>query len=70
VTELVRELLSSVVVNCCCEKLVAKAGALREPRGGGTSAVRNRYRVTANDMTVDTSACSCVCVCVIVNCKV
>jgi hypothetical protein len=36
------------------------------------TAVRNRYRATANeDVIVDTGACVCVCVCIclIVNCK-
>jgi hypothetical protein len=39
---------SSVVI-CCCEKLGAEAGTVREPRGSGTSAVGNRYQATDSE---------------------
>jgi hypothetical protein len=37
------------VVSCCCEKLVAEAGDIREPRERGTSAVGSRYQATASE---------------------
>jgi hypothetical protein len=63
----------SVVVSCCCYKLVAKAG-----NNSGTQRKENVRRwkaLTSNgseNETVDTSVCvrACVRVCVIVNCKV
>jgi hypothetical protein len=46
----------SVLVSCCCYRLVAGSRTVREPRVRGTSAVGSRYRATAsNDVTVDTT---------------
>jgi hypothetical protein len=45
-------------VRCCCEKLVAEAGVVREPRGKGTSAIGSRYgATTSEDLTIDTNVC-------------
>jgi hypothetical protein len=35
-----------VIVIRCCEKAVAEAGTVREPRGRGKSAVGSRYQNT------------------------
>jgi hypothetical protein len=64
--QLVGELVSewdnswgTVVVICCCEKLVAEAGDNSGPRGRGTSAVGSRYKKTGEDRTCweDLSVC-------------
>jgi hypothetical protein len=48
----------SGIVSCCCEKLVAEAGTVREPRGRGTSAFESRYQATASK-DVNTPVCVC-----------
>jgi hypothetical protein len=36
----------SVIVSCCCEKVVAEAVTVREPIGRGKSEVGSRYQKT------------------------
>jgi hypothetical protein len=59
----------SVVVSCCCEKLVAEVGDSEE---GARSALKPLPSNGSEDATVDTGLCVCVCVCVYVtvNCEV
>jgi hypothetical protein len=62
VSELVRSFegcSGMVVVSCCCQKLVAKAGVtFREPRGRGTSIVESHYHAaTSENITVDINVC-------------
>jgi hypothetical protein len=39
----------SVVVSYCCEKLVAEAGIVQEPRGREIYTIGSCYQVTANE---------------------
>jgi hypothetical protein len=39
----------SFVVSCCCEKLVAEAVRVQEPRGRGTPAIGSCYQAAASE---------------------
>jgi hypothetical protein len=54
VSECVSELedcWGSVLVSCCCEKLVTEPGTIREPRERGASAVGSRYQTKTGEDT-------------------